>query len=158
MYNRYGDLTKLDLSVRALTCLSRAGINSIKELNKKSEEDLIKIRNLGNVTRKEILEKLRKYNEEQAQPKTPMVMVLNDDLKFNIELNKEKVAEVLADNLEKLFDLDIFNNWVFRKLLTEKIEELLEKYQDKIIELAAQKAADAIQKKALPKLLEKLGG
>ena len=37
----------LDLSVRSNNCLRRAGINTVEELTQKSEEDMMKVRNLG---------------------------------------------------------------------------------------------------------------
>lgn len=49
---------ELDLSVRSYNCLKRAGINSVDELIKKTEEDLMKVRNLGKKSLAEIKEKL----------------------------------------------------------------------------------------------------
>lgn len=48
----------LDLSVRSYNCLKRAGINSVDELVRKSEEDMMKVRNLGKKSLQEIREKL----------------------------------------------------------------------------------------------------
>ncbi len=48
----------LDLTVRSYNCLKRAGINTVAELTEKSEEDMIKVRNLGRKSLKEIKEKL----------------------------------------------------------------------------------------------------
>ncbi|HKM43011.1 MAG TPA: DNA-directed RNA polymerase subunit alpha [Limnochordia bacterium] len=49
---------ELDLSVRSYNCLKRAGINSVDELIRKSEEDMMKVRNLGKKSLQEIKEKL----------------------------------------------------------------------------------------------------
>ncbi len=49
---------ELDLSVRSYNCLKRAGINSVDELVRKSEEDMMKVRNLGKKSLQEIREKL----------------------------------------------------------------------------------------------------
>ncbi|MCK9524388.1 MAG: DNA-directed RNA polymerase subunit alpha [Limnochordia bacterium] len=49
---------ELDLSVRSYNCLKRAGINSVDELVRKSEEDMMKVRNLGKKSLQEIKEKL----------------------------------------------------------------------------------------------------
>ena len=49
------------LSVRSYNCLKRAGINTIGELSEKTEEDMIKVRNLGRKSLKEIKEELEKY-------------------------------------------------------------------------------------------------
>ncbi len=48
----------LDLSVRSYNCLKRAGINTIGELTEKTEEDMMKIRNLGKKSLKEIKDHL----------------------------------------------------------------------------------------------------
>ncbi len=58
--NRKLEMTidELDLSVRSYNCLKRAGLNTVAELAAKSEEDMIKFRNLGRKSLKEIKEKL----------------------------------------------------------------------------------------------------
>ena len=48
----------LDLSVRSLNCLMRAGIKDVKDLIAKSEEEMMKVRNLGRKSLKEVKEKL----------------------------------------------------------------------------------------------------
>ena len=48
----------LDLSVRSYNCLKRAGINTVNELTQKSEEDMMKVRNLGKKSLKEVKQKL----------------------------------------------------------------------------------------------------
>lgn len=49
----------LELSVRAYNCLKRASINSMAELLKKSEHDLLNIKNFGKKSSDEVIEKLR---------------------------------------------------------------------------------------------------
>ncbi len=49
---------ELDLSVRSYNCLKRAGINTVDELIRKTEDDLMKVRNLGKKSLAEIKEKL----------------------------------------------------------------------------------------------------
>jgi len=49
----------LDLSVRSYNCLKRAGINSVEELTQRTEEDMIKVRNLGRKSLEEVESKLR---------------------------------------------------------------------------------------------------
>lgn len=48
----------LDLSVRSYNCLKRAGINTVDELAQKTEEDMMKVRNLGKKSLKEVKQKL----------------------------------------------------------------------------------------------------
>ncbi|MBP1933053.1 DNA-directed RNA polymerase subunit alpha [Ammoniphilus resinae] len=51
-------IEELDLSVRSYNCLKRAGINTVQELTLKSEEDMMKVRNLGRKSLEEVQEKL----------------------------------------------------------------------------------------------------
>lgn len=52
-------IEELDLSVRSYNCLKRAGINSVEELTQRTEEDMIKVRNLGRKSLEEVEHKLR---------------------------------------------------------------------------------------------------
>lgn len=58
--NKVLDMTieELDLSVRSYNCLKRAGIQNVQDLAAKSEDDMIKVRNLGKKSLKEVKEKL----------------------------------------------------------------------------------------------------
>ncbi len=49
---------ELDLSVRSYNCLKRATINTVEELTQKTEEDMMKVRNLGKKSLEEIQRKL----------------------------------------------------------------------------------------------------
>ncbi len=49
----------LDFSVRAYNCLKRAGIHTLQDLVNKSESEMMKIRNLGKKSLKEVLDKIR---------------------------------------------------------------------------------------------------
>lgn len=51
-------IEELDLSVRSYNCLKRAGINTVEELTQKSEEDMMKVRNLGKKSLEEVQQKL----------------------------------------------------------------------------------------------------
>ncbi|KKE78549.1 DNA-directed RNA polymerase subunit alpha [Oceanobacillus caeni] len=51
-------IEELDLSVRSYNCLKRAGINTVQELTNKSEEDMMKVRNLGRKSLEEVKLKL----------------------------------------------------------------------------------------------------
>ncbi len=57
------DLTidELDLSVRSFNCLKRAGINTVEDLINKSEEDMLKVRNLGRKSLEEVIAKLDSF-------------------------------------------------------------------------------------------------
>jgi len=51
-------IEELDLSVRSYNCLKRAGINTVEELTRKTEDDMLKVRNLGKKSLQEVKEKL----------------------------------------------------------------------------------------------------
>ena len=51
-------IEELDLSVRSFNCLKRAGINTVEDLINKSEEDMMKVRNLGRKSLDEVVAKL----------------------------------------------------------------------------------------------------
>ena len=49
----------LELSVRAYNCLKRAAINNVQDLVNKSENEMMKIRNLGRKSLKEVMDKIK---------------------------------------------------------------------------------------------------
>lgn len=51
-------IEELDLSVRSYNCLKRAGINTVYQLTQKTEEDMMKVRNLGRKSLEEVQAKL----------------------------------------------------------------------------------------------------
>ena len=51
-------IEELDLSVRSYNCLKRAGINTVEDLANKTEEDMMKVRNLGRKSLEEVLNKM----------------------------------------------------------------------------------------------------
>ncbi len=51
-------IEELDLSVRSFNCLKRAGINTVEDLINKSEEDMMKVRNLGRKSLDEVIGKI----------------------------------------------------------------------------------------------------
>ncbi|MBQ2764139.1 MAG: DNA-directed RNA polymerase subunit alpha [Firmicutes bacterium] len=51
-------IEELDMSVRSYNCLKRAGINTVQELTQRTEEDMMKVRNLGRKSLEEVMEKL----------------------------------------------------------------------------------------------------
>ncbi len=52
-------IEELDLSVRSFNCLKRAGINTVEDLINKSEDDMMKVRNLGRKSLEEVIVKLQ---------------------------------------------------------------------------------------------------
>jgi len=62
-------IEELDLSVRAYNCLKRAGKHTLQDLTNMSESEIVKIRNLGKKSLKEVLDKVKelglKFREEE---------------------------------------------------------------------------------------------
>ena len=62
----------LELSVRSYNCLKRASINSMAELLKKSEHDLLNIKNFGKKSSDEVIERLHHFGLDLApSPELP---------------------------------------------------------------------------------------
>ncbi len=55
-------IEELDLSVRSFNCLKRAGINTVEDLINRSEEDMMRVRNLGRKSLEEVVAKLESLN------------------------------------------------------------------------------------------------
>ena len=51
-------IEELDMSVRSFNCLKRAGIDTVEDLTNRTEEDMIKVRNLGKKSLEEVIQKI----------------------------------------------------------------------------------------------------
>jgi DNA-directed RNA polymerase subunit alpha len=54
-------IEEMDLSVRSYNCLKRANIHTVEDLTKKTEDDMLKVRNLGKKSLDEVIFKLDSY-------------------------------------------------------------------------------------------------
>ena len=57
-------IEELDMSVRSFNCLKRAGIDTVEDLISRTEEDMIKVRNLGKKSLEEVIQKLHSLGLE----------------------------------------------------------------------------------------------
>ena len=55
-------IEELDLSVRSFNCLKRAGIDTVEDLIERTEDDMMKVRNLGRKSLEEVMQKLNSLN------------------------------------------------------------------------------------------------
>lgn len=55
-------IEELDLSVRSFNCLKRAGIHTVEDLTNRTEEDMMRVRNLGRKSLEEVIAKLESLN------------------------------------------------------------------------------------------------
>ena len=113
------DIEKLDLSVRAYTCLKRAGINNVGDIQKMTKEELQRIRNLGLKTSEEVLTKLESLG----------IHMREDGEKIEIENSHEIIKA--TDVEEKENDI---NSLADKKRKMEYIEQIPSK-ETKIEEL-----------------------
>ncbi len=57
-------IEELDMSVRSFNCLKRAGIDTVEDLTNRTEEDMIKVRNLGKKSLEEVIQRLHSLGLE----------------------------------------------------------------------------------------------
>jgi len=57
-------IEELDMSVRSFNCLKRAGIDTVEDLTNRTEEEMIKVRNLGKKSLEEVIQKLHSLGLE----------------------------------------------------------------------------------------------
>ncbi|MBQ3114614.1 MAG: DNA-directed RNA polymerase subunit alpha [Clostridia bacterium] len=60
-------IEELDLSVRSYNCLKRAGINTVEDLTNKTEDEMMKVRNLGRKSLEEVIQKLHSFDMDLAK-------------------------------------------------------------------------------------------
>ena len=61
-------IDEMELSVRSFNCLKRAGINTVHDLTSKTEDEMMKVRNLGRKSLDEVIEKLHSMGLDLAKP------------------------------------------------------------------------------------------
>ena len=54
-------IEEMDLSVRSYNCLKRANIHTVEDLTRKTEDEMLKVRNLGRKSLDEVILKLQSY-------------------------------------------------------------------------------------------------
>ncbi len=54
-------IEEMDLSVRSYNCLKRANIHTVEDLTRKTEDEMLKVRNLGRKSLDEVIQKLQSY-------------------------------------------------------------------------------------------------
>lgn len=91
-------IEELGLSVRSFNCLKRAGIDSVEDLVKMTEEELFKIRNLGKKSAYEVLDKIKSLG---------LTMHLEEDMEVNDTVNKVTTKTITSkDNQPKKLNIN----------------------------------------------------
>jgi hypothetical protein len=107
-------IVELDLSVRSYNCLTRAGINTVKDIIEKSEEDLMRVRNLGKRSYDEVIEKLQSLG----------IVIVDEHFVYeNLDVNSEsymKKMKVLEEKINSNEYISEEQKEELRKLLYEK--------------------------------------
>lgn len=114
---------ELGLSIRAYNCLKRANINTVEELVQKTEEEVMRIRNLGNKTFEEILELLEQhglglglgYKELEAAR----------DSEGRLKNVQDKINNEVSSDLAKLKKMTQLINPIVRRNFGDRVYEHL---------------------------------
>ena len=97
------DIEKLDLSVRAYTCLKRAGINNVSDIQKMTKEELQRIRNLGLETSEEVLTKLESLGIHMREDRETIEIENSQEvIKATDVEDEENDINSLADKKKKM--------------------------------------------------------
>lgn len=86
---------ELDLSVRSYNCLKRAGIHTVGELTQKTEEEMMRVRNLGRKSLKEVVQKLHE---------------IGLDLKHSYDDGSNFDSDDYNDDIDDLDDTEIIDD------------------------------------------------
>ena len=82
-------IEELDLSVRSYNCLKRAGINTVGDLIQKNEEEMMRVRNLGRKSLKEVIQKLRERGLDLKRSYDSDSAYLDDDAADEFDASDE---------------------------------------------------------------------
>ena len=91
----------LDFSVRAYNCLKRAGIHTLQDLVNKSESDMMKIRNLGKKSLKEVLDRIKDMGLTLRKHRRSMLSTLTKQVIVNESIT---TTETRAKEVRKFVD------------------------------------------------------
>ena len=135
-------IEELDLSVRSFNCLKRAGINTVEDLTNKSENDMMKVRNLGRKSLEEVIAKLQmlgfslhKEEERTTAHRTAMLRGMVTFLFQNgkIETTVTRAKEV-SSMAEKMITIAKTNNLHNKRMVMSFVtdEDAVKKLFDEI--------------------------
>ena len=140
-------IKKLDLSTRSYNGLHRSCIDTIEQLQKKiaNKEPFLTVRGAGKKCRAEILEKLTNWEEANK---------CDDILSLTFDLNKKTLETVVFTSIVDMLSGSYIYNNSLRKIIEDKIDEIVREYKNQIIVSIVERASDKLYRKALPKVLE----
>jgi predicted RecB family nuclease len=145
------NIKELDLSIRSFNCLRRAGIITIEKLQQVSEEDLMKIRNLGKKSRKEIRQKL-----EVWEMNNPVDTIPEETITLAFDINKASLNSAVANNIVEILGGHYMSSYYIRGVINDKVSEIIQQNQQQIIEKSIERVTEYLKKKAMTKILQKV--
>lgn len=108
--NKDTPIEALGLSIRSYNCLKRAGINTLGQILAMNEDDYRQVKNLGNKSTKEILEKVEPYVAKIAGENVEKVLITHDDnpyiLDYVLDTSVPALTEKNAMFIEAVVGLD----------------------------------------------------
>lgn len=149
-------INKLDLSVYSYNCLSRAKINTVQDLMEKTEEDLIKVSNLGKNSREEVIYKMKTLGIEmvdgQFVSQNSHNTVSDADAKKTKEL-EEKISSSDVLGEEKKKELRKLLYETFNATIADNPEPSEEKSKEELLKnILEQQRIIAEQRKEIDEL------
>ena len=116
-------IEELDLSVRSFNCLKRAGINTVEDLVSKSEDEMMKVRNLGRKSLEEVMV------EKEDDEKEKVLEMSIDELELSVRsYNCLKRAGI--NTVEELTNKTPEDMMKVRNLGRKSLEEVLAKLKE----------------------------
>ena len=160
-------IEEMNLSVRAFNSLARAGIKTLDDLIKLSEEDLRKIKNLGSRGAEEVLRKIKEYEIEnspdEVQKQTDEDIMQGQtktqtENQTELENEAEHIESIIQDSNEQESDGQESNEQMasnqesseqYHNMTTEQLQELIARNTKKIAE-----NEETIKSRLIARLLE----
>ena len=131
-------IEELDLSVRSFNCLKRANINTVEDLVSKTQDEMIKVRNLGRKSLEEGTRKLGKPTDQRMAMLRQQVTVFLDKGRMETTVTRAKEIAPLAEKmitLGKAADLASYRQmltFITREDVAKKVkDELAGKYAER---------------------------
>ena len=136
-------IEELDLSVRSFNCLKRAGINTVEDLIGKSEEDMMKVRNLGRKSLDEVVAKLGSLGfgrptDHRKSMLRGMVTFLLENGKIETTVTRAKEVRAMTEKMITLGKNDTLHSrrqvlsYVTKEDVVKKLfDEIAPKYAER---------------------------
>ncbi len=123
-------VSDFELSVRSRNCLSKMNIRTLGDLVKKTEEELLRYKNFGETSLKEIKDILNSKNLSLGRGKDTSAQNLTEVI---VERKTQKPPEGFLDKQISELEISLRSRKCLEKLGIETVQELLEKSEDDLV-------------------------